>query len=145
MGYQGDVLNYSPGNLDFSVVYAVVVSGDFPNPCGHALLFVHTTNATSSDDGFYFQVAQAHGLPRYMNTEGYSRYLRENDKKELTRYAVPITNPTASFQKLISLMGKKWVWGVLPNNCAAFVEDVVKAGGASAGLYSNCPKLEGFK
>jgi hypothetical protein len=145
MGYQGDVLNYTPGDLDFSTVYAVIVSGDFPNPCGHALLFVPSTGAISSDDGYYFQVAEAHGYPRIMRTEGYARYLIENKKREITRYAVTIAKPQAAFNKLILLMGKKWVWGILPNNCAAFVEDVVRAGGSSAGLYSNCPTLEKFK
>jgi|SRR6516164_446575 len=38
MAYEGEVLTYSPANLDFSVVYAVIVSGTFVNPCGHALL-----------------------------------------------------------------------------------------------------------
>ncbi len=38
MAYEGDVMTYCPGDLSFAVVYAVVVSGDFPNPCGHAAL-----------------------------------------------------------------------------------------------------------
>jgi hypothetical protein len=145
MGYHGDVLNYTPADLDFSTVYAVIVSGDFPNPCGHALLFVPTTKALSSDDGYYFQVAQAYGFPLIMRTSDYGRYLLDNTKREITRYAVSISNPQGAFNKLILLMGKKWVWGVLPNNCAAFVEDIVSAGGSSAGLYSNCPTLEKFK
>lgn len=145
MAYHGDVLTYCPSDVDFSVVYAVVVSGDFPNPCGHALLFVPSAYAISSDHGYYFQVAQAYGLPLIMDKDGYGRYLKDNGKTEITRYAVSISNPDGSYQKLVDLMGKKWVWGVLPNNCAAFVEDVVRAGGSSAGLYSNCPRLEGFK
>lgn len=60
MGYHGDVLNHTPGDLDFSVVYAVIVSDVFPNSCGHALLFVPSTKAISSDDGYYFQVALAY-------------------------------------------------------------------------------------
>ena len=145
MGYEGDVLTFCPADVDFSTVYAVVVSGAWANPCGHALLFVPKVGATASDDGYYFQVAQAYGLPRYMRAEGYARYLTENKKKELTRYAVAIPKPDLSYMKLVNLMGKKWVWGVLPNNCAAFVEDVVRAGGSSAGLYSNCPSRERFE
>lgn len=145
MGYDGEILNVCPAGLDFSTVYAVVVSGAMLNPCGHALLFVPTTDGISSDDGYYFQVAQAYGYPRYMQTAGYARYLSSNGKTELTRYAVTIPRPNDSYMKLVSLMGKKWVWGVLPNNCAAFVEDVVRAGGSSAGLYSNCPSRERFE
>ena len=144
MAYHGDILIYCPTDIDFSVVYAVVVSGDFPNPCGHALLFVPSVYAIASDHGYYFQVAQAYGLPRIMDKDGYDRYLKGNGKTEITRYAVTISNPNGAYEKLVDLMGKKWVWGVLPNNCAAFVEDIVRAGGSSAGLYSNCPRLEGF-
>src|SRR5262249_51272167 len=62
--YEGEILTYTPGDLDFSTVYAVVVSGTFPNPCGHALLFVPRAHAVSSNDGSYFQVAGAHTFPR---------------------------------------------------------------------------------
>lgn len=145
MGYQGDVLTYCPGDMDFDTVYAVIVSGDFPNPCGHALLFVPSTTATASDHGYYLQVSEPYGYPKIMSTEGYARYLNENGKTELTRYAVKIDNPEGAYGKLIQLMGKKWAWLLLPNNCAAFVEDVVKGGGSSAGLYSNCPRAEQFR
>lgn len=46
--------------------------------------------------------------------------------------------------KLEELLAAKWTWGVLPHNCASFVEEVVQAGGSDAGLYSNCPALETF-
>jgi hypothetical protein len=144
MAYEGEILTYSPSDLDFSLVYAVVVSGDFPNPCGHALLFVPKKEAVSSDDGSYFQVAGIHRLPLIMSTSGYARYLFETKKKEITRYAVKLPKPDAAVNKLVALMQKRWTWLVLPHNCAAFVEDVVRAGGSSAGLYSNCPKWEKF-
>lgn len=144
MGYQGDVLTFCPADMDFNTVYAVIVSGDFPNPCGHALLFVPNSSAIASDHGYYLQVSEAYGFPKIMDTAGYARYLSENGKKELSRYAVPIKDPAGAYNKLIDLMGKKWAWLVLPNNCAAFVEDVVKGGGSTAGLYSNCPKAEKF-
>ena len=145
MGYEGDVLTYSPGHLDWSIVYAVVVSGTFPNPCGHALLFVPSAYAISSSDGSYFQVAGWNRLPRIMSTKGYARYLKENKKRELTRYQVPLPDPDGAVNRLIELMQKQWQWMVLPHNCAAFVEDICTAGGSSAGLYSNCPRLEDFR
>jgi len=145
MGYHGEILTYTPGDLDFTVVYAVIVSGDFPNPCGHALLFVPRQYGISSSDGSYFQVAEMNGFPRIMSESGYYRYLRTNRKTEITRYAVSLPNPDGAVNRLVEVMQKKWLWMVLPNNCAAFVEDIVRAGGSSAGLYSNCPRLEEFK
>jgi hypothetical protein len=145
MGYEGEVLTYSPAHLDWSIVYAVVVSGTFPNPCGHALLFVPSAYAISSSDGSYFQVAGTYHLPRIMSTEGYARYLKENKKREITRYQVALPDPDAAVNRLIEVMQKQWRWMVLPNNCAAFVEDICTAGGSSAGLYSNCPRAEKFR
>lgn len=143
-GYSGDIVTNLPEGLDFGLVYAVIVSGDFPNPCGHALLYVPRQSNLGASGGYYFQVAEVYGNPRMMTSEGYQRYLKENKKKELKRYAVSVSKPSNSEAKLRELVGKKWVWVVLPNNCAAFVEDVVRAGGSSAGLWSNCPKAESF-
>ena len=160
MAYDGEVLADSDVltlKLNFSTVYAVVVTGVKLNPCGHALLFVPYKPAISSarridrvsvarrDDGSYFQVAEAYGLPRIMSSDGYKRYLKENKKTEITRYSVHLPNPDGAKNRLGELMLKKWCWLILPHNCAAFVEDVVHAGGSSAGLYSNCPRLEAFK
>lgn len=55
-----------------------------------------------------------------------------------------IPDPDAAHKKLEELLAKQWTWFVLPNNCASFVEDVVKAGGSNAGLYFNCPTRERF-
>ena len=145
MAYEGDILVYCPGDLVWDVVYAVVVTGTFPNPCGHALLFVPRALAISSSDGSYFQVAGANTFPRIMSQDGYARYLKDNKKKEITRYAVALTKPDGAVKRLIDIMQKQWRWMVLPNNCAAFVEDICSSGGSSAGLYSNCPRWEGFK
>ncbi|MEI7895843.1 MAG: hypothetical protein WCJ26_02310 [bacterium] len=145
MAYEGEILTYTPSNLDFSVVYAVIVSGTFPNPCGHALLFVPSVYAISSSDGSYFQVAGLNDFPRIMSETGYLRYLRETEKEEITRYEVRIPNPDGAVKRLVEVMLKQWRWMILPHNCAAFVEDIVRGGGGSAGLYSNCPRLEAFR
>jgi hypothetical protein len=145
MAYEGELLTYCPQELDCSVVYAVIVSGTFPNFCGHALLFVQTPYSISSSDGYCFQVAGVSTFPRIMDLDGYARYLKESKKAEITRYVVTIPDPESAVRRLEDVMLKQWRWLVLPHNCAAFVEDIVSAGGSSAGLYFNCPKLEQFK
>jgi hypothetical protein len=106
MGYEGEVLTYTPADLDFSEVYAVIVSGTFPNPCGHALLFVPSVYAISSSDGSYFQVARPYDFPRIMSLKGYSRYLRGNKKREITRYAISLPDPDGAVNHLVELMLK---------------------------------------
>jgi hypothetical protein len=120
-------------NLPFNSAACVIVSGDGINLCGHALLFA---------SGYYFHVSGVHERPRYMAEQGYRRYLAEAGKAELGRYPRQLTRPAAAYSKLQQLMGARWLWGVLPNNCIVFVEQVLQAGGATSfGLYSNCPVL----
>lgn len=140
MAYAGDVMNACPGSaFDFKRAHAVVVSGAAWNPCGHMLLNVGGVG------GWYMHVAETRGFPRYMGEQGYRRYLKENGKKELSRVHVPLRNPDACMLKLEQLLSDKWTWFVVPNNCVAFVEDVLQAGGTNAGLYSNCPSRESFR
>lgn len=117
----------------------MVVSGDGPNYCGHLILNVGGVG------GMYFHVAgEWRTFPREMAEDGYRRYLKEHGKSELKRFSVTISNPMGAMLKLEELLSAKWTWGVLPHNCASFVEDIVQAGGSKAGLYSNCPALEKF-
>jgi hypothetical protein len=145
MGYQGEELKSVPSGLDFSYVYAVIVSGDGPNPCGHALLYVPFASGMGAGGGYYFQIAGVYKYPHVMDNAGYERYIKENGKSELSRYMVRVPKPGDAEARLKVLVGEKWFWAVLPHNCAAFVEDVVQAGGSSAGLYSNCPSREKFE
>ena len=139
MGYEGDVmLSCPPDEFDFSNTYAVVVSGDGPNFCGHLILNLGGLG------GMYFHVAGIHTYPRQMTEAGYRIYLKDAGKKELKRFKVSITKPDDAMLELEQLLSGKWTWGVLPHNCASFVEDIVQAGGSAAGLYSNCPALENF-
>ncbi len=139
MAYDGETMTMCPSvPFNFDSTYAVVVSGDGPNFCGHLLLNVGGVGGT------YFHVAGFRKQPKYMSEDGYGNYVRENKKKELTRFKVKISNPASAMLKLEELLSKKWQWGVLPHNCASFVEEVVAAGGSSAGLYSNCPAKESF-
>lgn len=144
MGYDGDVLKSLPKGLNFNLIYAVVVSGDALNPCGHALLYVPFQNSLSASGGYYFQIAGVYKYPHAMDPGGYKKYLKSNEKKELKRYGVSLSKPASARAKLKKLIDKRWAWAVLPNNCAAFVEDIARAGGSSAGLWSNCPSKEDF-
>lgn len=136
MSYSGDFLNACGLiDLDFSTAYAIVVSGDGPNVCGHMLV------NCQGRGGYYFHVAELYDYPRYMNDSGYRRYLREAGKSELGRYRIPLPNPDGAALYLENLMSQKWTWMVLPNNCVAFVEEVLAAGGADFGSYSNCPAM----
>ena len=83
--------------------------------------------------------------PFYMNEPGYVRYFRENGKREMYRQNVPLPDPHGAQRKIDSLASKPWLWGVLPHNCASFVEEIIAAGGGNVGLYSNCPALEKWK
>lgn len=135
--YIGDEMVRCPlKSADFKHTCAVIVSGDGVNACGHALLHV--------GNGWYFHVAGLNNLPRFMNEDGYIRYLRENEKREYRRWIVNLTDPAKAHQKLEELLSKKWRWLAVRDNCVSFVEEVVKAGGSSAGMYFNCPSLEPF-
>jgi hypothetical protein len=138
--YTGEIMNscqFKP--FEFEKAFVVVVSGSPWNPCGHALL------NTGGPNGWHFHVAEVKGRPRAMQGPGYQRYLREHQKREIRRTAVTIPNPTAANEKLEELLSKPWSWFLFSNNCASFVEDVVRAGGSNAGLYFNCPTRETFK
>ena len=139
MAYEGDYIEHCMG-FNFKRSYAVVVSGSTFNPCGHLLLNVGGLG------GWYFHIGAKKwpDRPRFMDENGYKRYLKDNKKKELSRTFVKLPNPDDSNSKLEELLGKQWVWFILPHNCASFVEDVLQAGGTSAGLYFNCPSREIF-
>lgn len=137
MAYEGDVLNVcSLTNVDLTRVEVVAVSGSGPNVCGHLILY------TPSRGGYYFHVAgQVYGPPRQMSEAGFRRYLKENGKRELRRIPLQLPDPRGAERYLERLMAHNWFWGVLPHNCVAFCEAVLKAGGAQWDSYSNCPAI----
>jgi len=119
----------------FSKVAVVIVSGAAANPCGHALLFV---------DENYFHVARFRGYPFLIpGATKYARYLKENGKREIRRIPVVVKDSQAANLKLNELLSKKWTWGILPNNCVAFVEEVLAAGGVGWSCWHNCPEACG--
>jgi hypothetical protein len=137
MAYHGEVLDQCGLiEIDCSEIAIVAVSGDGPNVCGHLLLH------TQKRGGYYFHVAgKVRGYPHYMSESGYRRYLRESGKTELRRRRLSLPNPQGALLYLEGLMANKWTWGAIPNNCVAFVEEVIKAGGRYWSSYSNCPDL----
>jgi hypothetical protein len=133
MAYDGDMLkNISAHPCMFDETFAVVVTG--VTQCGHMLLNL------MGKQGWYFHVARVYDYPRIMGFAGYKKYLKENSKKEVNRRKIKVPKPEGSIKRLEELMGKKWLWGVLPHNCASFVETIVQAGGSDFGLISNCPR-----
>jgi len=137
--YDGDELNLCLAKvLDFGNTFAIVVSGDSWNPCGHLILKVGAV------DSYYFHIAGAYARPKVMRELGFKSYLRENRKRILSERPVKIPKPYAAQVKLEELMSKRWLWLMASNNCASFLEDIVQAGGSDAGLWLNCPTLERF-
>lgn len=110
--------------------WLVVVSGDGPNICGHALL---------GAGGYYFHIAGPFNRPYFMAQDGYRRYLDEGRKAELFRRRIILLDPAGAQRKLEELSVSKWLWLGIPNNCVSYVEEVLKAGGANDALISNCP------
>lgn len=124
MAYEGEVLLLCPQDgFALANAYAVVVSGDGPNYWGHMLL------NTGGIGGMYFQVAGVHACPRYMDEDGYRRYLKETGKREIRRFPVRIPNPQAALLKMEELLSKPWAWWVVVHNCETFAEEIIVAGG----------------
>jgi hypothetical protein len=137
MAYDGETMNACGAfDIDCSRVAVVAVSGSGPNVCGHLLL---ATN--SGGNNIYFHVAVVRGNPKYMTETGYQRYLKDNGKSEIRRRHLSLPNPNAATTYLEGLMSDTWTWGGIPNNCVAFVEEVIHAGGGDWSSYSNCPSL----
>lgn len=136
MAYSGEYLTAcGVVVIDFSSVEVIAVSGDGINVCGHLLLRVN------SGGGYYLHVAGLKDYPKYMTESGYSRYLKENKKKELNRISTKLSNPKAAYVKFEELLAEKWTWLLVPNNCVTFVEEILKAGGNEWASLSNCPAV----
>jgi hypothetical protein len=115
----------------FQDVRIVAVSGDGPNFCGHSLLFI---------DVFYYHVNALYDYPQILTPAQYADYLRASGKKELWQRKVQVRYPKEANAKLQELLKQKWLWGAIPHNCFAFVEDVLAAGGVDASCWHNCPQ-----
>lgn len=131
MSYLGETLSpANTANFSWERTHLIVVSGSELNFCGHTLL-----NAGRH----YFHVDGVHGKPWVMDEAGYVRYLSENGKTELHRQWIPMPNPMGAEARLRELAHKRWLWAVLPHNCAAYVEELLSAGGSTTHNMLNCP------
>lgn len=117
-------------SFDWNSTMLVVVSGDGPNVCGHALLRA---------GNHYFHIAGPFNKPYFMTGNSYHRYLKESTKEELFQRRVFLPNAEGAQRKLEELSIKNWLWLGVPNNCVSYVEEIFKAGGANESLLSNCP------
>ncbi|MCO8162690.1 hypothetical protein NJC38_10975 [Pseudomonas sp. 21LCFQ010] len=131
MSYFGEPLEICRAvPFNWGDTWLVVVSGDGPNFCGHALLRV----------GFYyFHILGWAERPWYMTEQGFERYKHEGGKRELFRRKIIITKPLEAQRKLEALSVKPWHWLGVPNNCVSYVEDILRAGGANDASFINCP------
>ena len=135
MAYDGEILDQC-GVIEVTSpeAEAVIVSGQFPNKCGHVLFY------TPSGGGYYLHVpGDWVGYPKYMTPHGFSKYIKDHGKTILNRKKVTLSNPNGVTLFLEECLSKKWKWKVLPDNCVTFVESMMKAGGGDWGLKSNCP------
>ena len=124
MAYEGEVLNYCPSDqFDFGDTYVVIVSGAKLNPYGHMLL------NTGGKSGYFFQVSDIIGYPRFMNSDQFDRYLKENGKTIVTVFQVNLPDPDKAEAKLEDVLSRSWAWGVVFHNCEGLVEEIVMAGG----------------
>lgn len=132
--HYGQVLIATPAWLD-TITHAeiVVVTGD--TPCGHALLCLNRQH--------YIHIGVLFGKPRYLNTETYCKYLAEHEKTEAYRRQVHLTKVQGLKSHLSRIIESNWLWGVIPNNCYAFVEGALDAGGALGNYHKthNCPQM----
>jgi uncharacterized protein YfaP (DUF2135 family) len=110
--------------------WLVVVSGEGPNVCGHALLKA----------GLYYFHVDGWNRPYYMTESEYRRYMNEAGKHELFKRSIHLVNPEGAQRKLEELSAKVWYWLGVPNNCVSYVEDILTAGGANDSILSNCPR-----
>ncbi len=127
MAYDGEFLNAcGTVEMDCSRVAVVAVSGAGPNVCGHLLI-----GTCLSGSPMYFHVAELRGSPKCMTAAGYPRYLKENGKSEIRRRILSHPMPANAATYLEDLTANTWTWGAIPNNCVAFVEEVIAAGGGT--------------
>lgn len=137
MPYCGELMLQCPrARFDFSRTYIVIVTGS--TKYGHMLLNV------GGRGGDYFHVVgvNAHvenaGLiayPRWMNEQGYQRYLSESGKRELRRFRAVITEPNEAMLELERYMARRNLYLGRWLNCVTFVEAVIQAGGCLMDLH----------
>jgi len=116
--------------FDWAHTHLIIVSGSGPNLCGHAVV-----NAGQH----YFHIDGLNEYPWHFSEPGYRRYLLENQKRELRRVPVKLTDIEGAQRKMEELSARRWRWLVLPHNCATYAEEIFAAGGVPYTTTFNCP------
>lgn len=140
MSFIGNALHGKslPERLDWSKTHIVLVTGDFPNTCGHILLYV----GGGFGHYFHFTGPRIYDYPRYLNGDGeYRRFLKDSGKDELARKYLTIPSPEKAEARLSQLMQNRWLTRVVMHNCATFAMEVVHAGGNFWTFPAECPVL----
>jgi len=119
--------------------YLIIVSGATYNPCGHALLNI------GGEGGFYVHIPARNQRPKILTESQYKTYLHARQKTEILRHHVRIGFPENALRYLENLMVMPWDYNVAFNNCAHFVEKVIKAGGGHINMGLHCPIWFGLK
>jgi len=79
-----------------------------------------------------------------MREDEYPRYMRESRKEEWGRDDIILPSPDKASSYLCQACSRKWLWGILANNCVSFVEEILAAGGFRMN-YDNCVAFEWVK
>ena len=138
MSFQGNkyLSQELPINADFSRAYVVLVSGNVPNICGHALIYF----PGGFGHYFHFTGPEITDHPRYLlGQNDYQRYLKENNKREFYRVCLSVPNPEGAKEKLRALLNKEWTTYLVAHNCVSFINEILKAGGVSWSFLTYCP------
>lgn len=112
-------------SYDWSSTWAVIVSGDGMNFCGHTLLQVGNDR---------FHIDGPNEFPWYLSPAGYRRYLLENGKRQLRADRIHIPDPGAAQIRLEELTARRWLRGGVAHHCATFVQEIIRSGGSRVGL-----------
>jgi hypothetical protein len=134
MGAYSGETQISPFVHRFSDPGVTLVIGGNPNIFGHALFRFGTDIGYVHVDTFY-------DYPKMLPAFAFPRYLRENDKRVMRQYNVDIPRPADALRRIAALQTEKWTWLVIPHNCVAFCEEILKAGGAPWEQISNLPGI----
>jgi hypothetical protein len=131
MAYLGEHLYHCPRvPYNWRQTQVIVVSGDGPNFCGHALL---------SAGDYYFHIDGRNDRPFYLNEAGYRRFLKENNKREIQRKWIPLRDPDGAQKRPEELSVKNWRFTLFSHNCVAYIEEILKAGGSKVRNLLSCP------
>lgn len=140
MARNGNILTGPlPVQLDFSKAQLVLVTGTFPNTCGHMLIYFKGVSLPGLY--FHFDGPRLFDKPKFMTSHEYFEYIRYSHKEELIRKDVSLPNPDGARIRLMQLMHGNWLSFLTAHNCASFVKTIINNGGNFWAFSERCPVL----